>query len=54
MIDQLTNARSAIMNVSKYGCGGKVKAKAKLGCFHLQPPTFYVYYFKHFIVSGCD
>lgn len=44
MTYQLANARSAIMNVNKYGCKGKAKAKAKLGCFHLQPPIFYVYY----------
>ncbi len=37
MTDQLTNARNAIMNVSKYGHGGKAKAKVKLGCFHFQP-----------------
>jgi hypothetical protein len=37
--NQLTNARGAIMNVSKYGGGGRVRAKAKLVC-HFQPSFF--------------
>jgi hypothetical protein len=29
---QLTSARGAVTKLSKYGCGGKVVAKAKLVC----------------------
>ncbi len=34
--NQLTDARGAVMNVSKYKHGGKAGAKAKLVC-HFQP-----------------
>jgi hypothetical protein len=34
--NQLIDARGVVMNVSKYGCGGKVGAEAKLVC-HFQP-----------------
>jgi hypothetical protein len=37
--NQLTDARGAVMNVSKYGRGGRVGAKAKLVC-HFQPFFF--------------
>jgi hypothetical protein len=36
---QLTYVRGAIMNVSKYGCGGRVGAKAEL-VYHFQPSFF--------------
>jgi hypothetical protein len=36
---QLTYARGAVMNVSKYGRGGRVGAEAKLVC-HFQPSFF--------------
>jgi hypothetical protein len=39
--DQLTNARGAVMNVSKYGRGGRAGAEAKLVC-HFQPSFFYL------------
>jgi len=35
-IDQLTDARGVIINVSKYGHGGRTRAEAKLVC-HFQP-----------------
>jgi hypothetical protein len=35
-IDQLTDARGVIINVSRYGHGGKTRAEAKLVC-HFQP-----------------
>ncbi len=31
--DQLTDARGAIMNVSKYGRKGRARVKAKLVCY---------------------
>jgi len=42
-IDELTDARGVVMNVSKYGCGGRAGVEAKLVC-HFQPSlTFCVY-----------
>ncbi len=40
--DQLTGARGAVLNVSKYGRGGKVMAEQKLLTHCLQPTLFWV------------
>jgi hypothetical protein len=37
--DQLTDTRGVVMNVNKYGHGGRARAKAKLVC-HFQPFFF--------------